>query len=104
MATELYDLTVPVFIRGLQALSGLLEKGAAFAQEKGNRACATAVCAKLRALLEDNDAEVPAIFDKNKAILTRAFPDSFRRLETAINRYDYDIARSILEGESLHGE
>ncbi len=35
MATELYDLTVPVFIRGLQALSGLLEKGAAFAQEKG---------------------------------------------------------------------
>ena len=35
MATELYDLTVPVFIRGLNALSGLLDKGAAFAAEKG---------------------------------------------------------------------
>ena len=35
MATELYDLTVPAFIRGLRALSALLEKGAAHAAEKG---------------------------------------------------------------------
>jgi hypothetical protein len=35
MATALYDLTVPMFIRGLNALSGLLDKGAAFAAEKG---------------------------------------------------------------------
>ena len=35
MATELYDLTVPVFVRGLRALSGLLDKGAAFADEQG---------------------------------------------------------------------
>ena len=35
MATELYDLTVPVFIRGLNILSALLDKGAAFAVEKG---------------------------------------------------------------------
>jgi uncharacterized protein len=29
MATELYDLTVPAFTRGLTALSGLLDKAAA---------------------------------------------------------------------------
>ena len=35
MATDLYDLTVPVFIRGLRNLSAILEKGAAHAEEKG---------------------------------------------------------------------
>lgn len=35
MATELYDLTVPVFARGLRALAVVLEKGAAFAAERG---------------------------------------------------------------------
>lgn len=35
MATELYDLTVPVFTRGLRSLAAVLEKGAAFAAEKG---------------------------------------------------------------------
>src|SRR3546814_329687 len=35
VATDLYDLTVPVFIRGLRNLSAILEKGAAYAEEKG---------------------------------------------------------------------
>ena len=35
MATELYDLTVPVFIRNLENLSKILAKGEAFATEKG---------------------------------------------------------------------
>ncbi|UZW56914.1 DUF1993 domain-containing protein [Sphingobium sp. JS3065] len=35
MATDLYDLTVPVFLRGLRNLSAILDKGAAFAAEKG---------------------------------------------------------------------
>jgi len=35
MATELYDLTVPVFVRALGNLAAILEKGAAFAAEKG---------------------------------------------------------------------
>ena len=35
MATELYDLTVPAFLRGLRVLSTLLDKGAAFAAEQG---------------------------------------------------------------------
>lgn len=35
MSIELYDLTVPVFIRTLGIMSGFLEKGRAFAAEKG---------------------------------------------------------------------
>jgi len=35
MATQLYDLTVPVFLRGFHAMSGFLAKGEAFAAEKG---------------------------------------------------------------------
>jgi len=35
MSTDLYDLTIPMFLRGLRSLSALLDKGAAFAAEKG---------------------------------------------------------------------
>ncbi|GAA0307164.1 DUF1993 domain-containing protein [Sphingomonas oligophenolica] len=35
MTTALYDLTVPVFLRGFHAMSGFLAKGEAFAAEKG---------------------------------------------------------------------
>ncbi|MFN3931851.1 MAG: DUF1993 family protein [Brevundimonas sp.] len=38
MATELYDLTVPVFTRALKALSGLLDKAVAHAGEAGAQA------------------------------------------------------------------
>ena len=38
MATELYDLTVPVFTRALNALSGLLDKAVAHAGEAGGEA------------------------------------------------------------------
>lgn len=33
MATELYDLTIPVFIRGFNAMSKILDKGRAYADE-----------------------------------------------------------------------
>jgi hypothetical protein len=35
MATELYDLTIPVFIRGFASMAAILEKGRAFADENG---------------------------------------------------------------------
>ena len=38
MATELYDLTVPVFTRGLKALSAMLDKAVAHAAETGEDA------------------------------------------------------------------
>lgn len=47
MATELYDLTVPVFTRALKALSGLLDKAVAHAGEAGAEALLS------RRLIED---------------------------------------------------
>ncbi|WP_137863443.1 MULTISPECIES: DUF1993 domain-containing protein [unclassified Sphingomonas] len=35
MATELYDLTVPVFLRGFRAMAAFLEKSRAWADENG---------------------------------------------------------------------
>jgi uncharacterized protein len=35
MATELYDLTVPVFLRGFKAMAAFLDKGRAWADEQG---------------------------------------------------------------------
>jgi len=35
MATELYDLTVPVFLRGFKAMAAFLDKGRAWADENG---------------------------------------------------------------------
>ena len=35
MTTQLYDLTVPAFLRGFHAMSGFLAKGEAWAVEKG---------------------------------------------------------------------
>jgi hypothetical protein len=35
MATELYDLTVPVYLRAFAAMSAFLEKGRAYADEQG---------------------------------------------------------------------
>lgn len=35
MATELYDLTVPTFLRGFAAMASFLEKGRAFADAQG---------------------------------------------------------------------
>lgn len=35
MPVSLYDISIPVFVRGLQNLGAVLEKGRAFAKEKG---------------------------------------------------------------------
>ena len=36
MAITLYDISVPVFLRGFERLSAILEKGRAFAEERGS--------------------------------------------------------------------
>ena len=70
MATELYDLTVPVFIRGLNALSGLLDKGSAFAAEKGIDP-ATLTGAQLIADMKPLTAQVQFACDTAKGTVTR---------------------------------
>jgi two-component system sensor histidine kinase/response regulator len=74
------------------------------ARHPHERQSVSVVCSKLRLLLEENDADVPNLFDANRTLLTRAFPDSFGDLESAIGRYDYDEARRILAEEPDDGE
>jgi two-component system sensor histidine kinase/response regulator len=77
--------------------------GESDAQPQHERQSVSVVCSKLRLLLEENDADVPNLFDANRTLLTDAFPDSFGDLESAIGRYDYDEARRILAGEPNDG-
>lgn len=70
MATELYDLTVPVFVRGLRALSGLLDKGAAFAKAEGIDP-ATLTGAQLIADMKPLTAQVQFACDTAKGAVTR---------------------------------
>jgi two-component system sensor histidine kinase/response regulator len=62
------------------------------------------VCARIRELIDDNDAGVPCLLDEHRSLLARAFPVSFRKLETAVNQYDYEAACRILEGELQNGQ
>lgn len=70
MATALYDLTVPMFIRGLHALSGVLDKGAAFAAEKGVDPL-TLTGASLIADMKPLTAQVQFACDTAKGTVTR---------------------------------
>ena len=70
MATALYDLTVPMFIRGLTVLSGLLDKGAAYATEKGIDP-ATLTGAQLIADMKPLTAQVQFACDTAKGTVTR---------------------------------
>ncbi len=62
------------------------------------------ICARIRELIAENDAGVPCLLDEHKSLLARAFPGSFRKLETAVNQYDYEAACRILEGELQNGQ
>jgi len=70
MATALYDLTVPMFVRGLTALSGLLDKGAAYAAEQGIDP-ATLTGAQLIADMKPLTAQVQFACDTAKGTVTR---------------------------------
>ena len=93
MATALYDLTVPMFVRGLTALSGLLDKGAAYAAEQGIDP-ATLTGAQLIADMKPLTAQVQFACDTAKGTVTRlgelepvAMPDdeqTFAQLQARI--------------------
>ncbi|NML11816.1 DUF1993 domain-containing protein [Sphingobium sp. AR-3-1] len=93
MATTLYDLTIPVFVRGLTALSGLLDKGAAYAAEQGIDP-ATLTGAQLIADMKPLTAQVQFACDTAKGTVTRlgelepvAMPDdeqTFAQLQARI--------------------
>lgn len=103
MATELHDLTVPVFVRGLRALSNVLDKGRAFADEQG-----LAHNALIEARLFEDMAPLPAQIQrasdsaKNAAIrLGGLDPFPLEDNETSFEELQTRIARTIEFLESV---
>lgn len=106
MATALYDLTVPMFIRGLNALSGLLDKGAAFAAEKGIDP-ATLTSAQLIADMKPLTAQVQFACDTAKGTVTRLGdlePVAMADTELTFDELQARIARTIALLEAVPRE
>lgn len=106
MATELYELTVPMFIRGLKALSGLLGKGAAFAVEKGIDP-ATLTSAQLIADMKPLTAQVQFACDTAKGTVTRLGeldPVAMADTEQTFEELQARIARTIALLEAVPRE
>lgn len=106
MATALYDLTVPMFIRGLNALSGLLDKGAAFAVEKGIDP-ATLTGAQLIADMKPLTAQVQFACDTAKGTVTRLGdlePVAMADTELTFDELQARIARTIALLEAVPRE
>lgn len=106
MATALYDLTVPMFIRGLNALSGLLDKGAAFAAEKGIDP-ATLTSAQLIADMKPLTAQVQFACDTAKGTVTRLGdlePVAMADTELTFDELQARIARTIALLETVPRE
>lgn len=106
MATALYDLTVPIFIRGLTALSGLLDKGAAFAAEKGIDP-ATLTGAQLIADMKPLTAQVQFACDTAKGTVTRLGdlePVAMADTELTFDELQARIAKTIALLEAVPRE
>ena len=70
MATELFDLTVPVFTRNLRNLGNILAKGAAFAEAQGIDQ-AELIAARLAPDMDPLPAQVQRACDAAKLTLVR---------------------------------
>ncbi|MFZ2997895.1 DUF1993 domain-containing protein [Sphingobium sp.] len=106
MATQLYDLTVPLFIRGLRSLSGLLDKGEAFATDKG----IDSVTLMQATLIEDMKpltAQVQFACDTAKGTVTRLGelePVAMADTEQSFAELQDRIARTIVLLEAVPRE
>jgi hypothetical protein len=106
MATSLYDLTVPALIRGLKALSGVLEKGRAHAAANGLDP-KTLIEARLYEDMAPLTAQVQRVSDTAKGCAVRlgqlenvSFPDT----ETTFEELQDRVARTIAFLESVPRE
>jgi two-component system sensor histidine kinase/response regulator len=55
-----------------------------------------AVCAKLEALLADDDSDAGDVFDENADLLHAAFPNHYRRINDAIKSFNFEVAMTVL--------
>lgn len=106
MATDLYDLTVPVFVRGLNALSAVLAKGEAFAGEKGIDLL-TLTGARLIEDMKPLTAQVQFACDTAKGTVTRLGelePVAIADTEQSFAELQARIARTIALLEAVPRE
>ena len=57
----------------------------------------SAVCAKLEALLANDDAEAADVLDENTDLLHTAFPNHYRRIAGTIESFDFEAALAVLK-------
>ncbi|KAE8447132.1 hypothetical protein EG329_011116 [Mollisiaceae sp. DMI_Dod_QoI] len=99
MAISLYDITIPVFIKNLQILKKLLEKGVAFTKEDGVAVTEESLAgAKLIADMGDLVYQIQRVSDTSKGLAQRVggvepvvlednektFPDMLTRIQKTI--------------------
>jgi PAS domain S-box-containing protein len=56
-----------------------------------------AVCARLVALLAEDDSEANDVAEKNAELLRAAFPNDYRRIDSAIRSFDFESALAALK-------
>ena len=55
-----------------------------------------ALCARLDALLANDDAEAGDVIDANRELLNAAFPEYYRKIQDAIRGFDFETALDAL--------
>jgi hypothetical protein len=55
-----------------------------------------AVCARLQALLADDDSEAADVFAEHAVLLRAAFPSRYGEIDDAIKAFDFEAARVVL--------
>jgi CheY-like chemotaxis protein len=56
-----------------------------------------AVCGRLQALLEEDDAEAGDVLEAHADLIFTAYPSHYRKIENAIRSYDYEAASAALD-------
>ena len=103
MATELYDLTVPVFLRGFKAMAAFLEKARAWADEQGIPH-EELLAARLAEDMAPLTAQIQRVSDSAKLAMARiggidapAMPDT----ETSFDELQARIAATVAFLEAI---
>jgi len=64
-----------------------------------------AICARLEALLSDDDAKAVAMLEANASLLGAAFPSHYSVIEHCIQSFDFGAALEALRGASeIHAQ
>ncbi|MBS4098283.1 MAG: response regulator [Sulfuricella sp.] len=81
----------------IEAIQAQLPEEAAKAQVAVDLPALRETCAKLAALLADDDSEAGDLLDQHADLLNTAFPTHFRRIDDAVRGFDFEAALAALQ-------